>query len=85
MRSLVLRRTNNEASKLAEEYVTLLGSRDGWNGQDSVWRLRDGPIIDIGGVQFEDDKQKYKGVAHDLIAFGEISDFTESQYRFISG
>jgi hypothetical protein len=84
MRSLVLRRTNKEASKLVDEYVTLLGSRDGWNGQDNVWRLRDGRIIDIGGVQFEDDKQKYKGVAHDLICFDEISDFTESQYRFIS-
>lgn len=82
-RSLVLRRTNKEASKLVERYTEILGSRDGWSSQDGVWRI-DGKIIDIGGCQLEDDKQKYKGSPHDLIAFDELPDFTESQYRFIT-
>lgn len=83
-RSLVLRRTNKEASKLVERFVEVLGSRQGWNGQDNVWRLPDGRIIDIGGVQHEDDKQKYKGTPHDLICWDEVSDFTETQFRFIN-
>jgi len=83
-RSLVLRRTNKEASKLVERYVEVLGHRNGWNGQDNTWRLPDGKIIDIGGVQHEDDKQKYKGTPHDLICWDEVSDFTESQFRFIN-
>lgn len=83
-RSLVLRRTNKEASKLFERYRDIIGHRDGWNGQDSVWRLPDGRVIDIGGCQLEDDKQKYKGTPHDLIGFDEVSDFTESQYTFIT-
>lgn len=83
-RSLILRRTNKEASKLFERYRDILGTRDGWNGQDSVWRLPDGKVIDIGGCQLEDDKQKYKGTPHDLIGFDEVSDFTETQYTFIT-
>ena len=83
-RSLVLRRTNKEASKLVERYAEILGSRDGWNGQENVWRI-DGRLIDISGCQHEDYKQKFKGTPRDLIAFDEIPDFTETQYRFIIG
>lgn len=83
-RSLVLRRTNKEASKLVERYVEVLGSREGWNGQDDVWRI-DGRTVDIGGCQHEDDKQKYKGTPHDFIGFDEVADFSESQFRFITG
>lgn len=83
-RSLVLRRTNKEASKLFDRYRDILGHRNGWNGQDNVWRLPDGKVVDIGGCQLEDDKQKYKGTPHDLIGFDEVSDFTETQYTFIT-
>lgn len=83
-KSLILRRTNKEASKLFERYRDIIGHRDGWNGQDSVWRLPDGRVVDIGGCQLEDDKQKYKGTPHDLIGFDEVSDFTETQYTFIT-
>ena len=83
-KSLILRRTNKEASKLFERYRDVLDTREGWNGQDSVWRLPDGRVIDIGGCQLEEDKQKYKGTPHDLIGFDEVSDFTETQYRFIT-
>lgn len=84
-RSLILRRTNKEASKLFDRYYEILGSRDGWNGQDRVWRFPDGRVIDIGGCQYEDDKQGFKGTARDLYAFDELPDFTESQFRFIIG
>ncbi len=83
-RSLILRRTNKEASKLVDRYIEVLGSRKGYNGQENTWRLDDGRVIDIGGVQLEEDKQKYKGTPHDLICWDEVSDFTESQFRFIN-
>lgn len=82
-RSLILRRTNKEARGFVEEIAGVLGSRDGFNGQDDLWRLPDGRTIEIGGCQLEDDKQKYKGRAHDLKAFDELADFTEAQYEFI--
>ena len=83
-RSLVLRRTNKEARKFVDEIEEVLGHRSGYNGQDDVWRLPEGRQIDIGGCQLEEDKQKYKGTPHDLVFFDEVSDFTESQYIFIS-
>lgn len=83
-RSLVLRRTNKEAQGFADEYEEILGNRDGYNGQQNVWRVN-GKIIDMGGCQYEDDKQRFKGRPHDLIGFDEVSDFTESQYTFITG
>lgn len=84
-KSLLLRRTNVEATKLVERFGEVLGTRVGWNGQDDYWRLPEGRVVDIRGCQHEDDKQKFKGSPHDLIAFDEIPDFTETQFRFIKG
>ena len=84
-RSLILRRTNKEAQGFVDEIVALLGSRDGYNGQEGTWRLPGGRIIDTGGCQLEEDRQKFKGRPHDLIGFDELSDFSESQYVFLIG
>lgn len=81
-RSLVLRRTNKEAEKLIDRYEEIIGNRNGLNEQKGTWRI-DGRIIDIGGCQLENDKQKRKGIPHDLKAFDELVDFSESQYEFI--
>jgi hypothetical protein len=81
-RSLVMRRTNKEADKLVDRYAEVLGTRKGYNSQDGVWRFRR-RIIDIGGCQLEGDKQKRKGIPHDLKAFDQLEDFTESMYLFI--
>ena len=82
--SLVLRRYNKDAKGLADRLLDgILGSRDGWNGQDQIFRAHD-RAIEFGGCQEEKDKQRYKGRPHDLIFFDEISDFLESQYRFIT-
>ena len=84
-KSLVLRRINKEVDGLITRFEEVVGSRDGWNSQKGKWRLSGNRAIDIGGCQHETDKQGYKGNPHDLIAFDEVSDFTESQYEFIIG
>lgn len=81
-RSLLLRRTNVEARKLVVRMEEMLGTRDGWNGE--TWRLP-GRLIDIGGCQLEEDKQKYKGNPHDLIAFDQLEDFSKTMFEFIIG
>lgn len=83
-RSLVLRRTNKEAGGLVERLAAIVGNRDGWNSQGGIWRFPGGKTIELGGCQLEEDKQKYKGNPHDYISFDEVSDFTESQYLFIT-
>jgi hypothetical protein len=81
--SLLLRRTYKEASKFVDEIEEILGTREGFNGHDDVWKF-EGRKIDIGGCQYENDKQKYKGDPHDLFVFDELSDFSKSQYEFIT-
>jgi hypothetical protein len=81
-RSLILRRFTDDAKELAERVMTIAGTRQGYNGQDKIFR-NFGVNIDFGGCKEETDKQRYKGKPHDLIGFDELSDFLESQYRFI--
>ena len=84
-RSLLLRRTNKEADGLVERVAEILGSRDGYSSQKGTWRLPNGNIMEIGGCQLEEDKQKYKGIPHSFLLYDEVSDFLESQYVFING
>lgn len=84
-RSLILRRTNKEASRFIRRFSEIIGHRDGWNGQLQTFAFDNDRMVEFGGCQLEDDKQKYKGEPKDFIGFDEISDFTESQYRFIIG
>lgn len=83
-RSLLLRRTAAEAEGWVDDYVAIVGDREGYNGQTNTWR-RDGRIIELKGCQLEADKQKFKGRPHDFIGFDEVADFTETQYTFIIG
>lgn len=83
-RALILRRVNKDILSLVDRTAEILGTRQGYNGQDRVWRS-DGRVLEFGGCQLEGDKERYKGRPHDLKAFDEISDFTESQYTFIIG
>ena len=55
------------------------------NKADKVWNFPDGRTIEFGAVQYEDDKGNWQGRPHDLKAFDEIPEFSESQYVFICG
>lgn len=84
-KSLLLRRIGHQADKLAERAMEILGTRDGWNSQKKILRMGSGKVADYAGCLEEKDKENFKGDPHDLIAFDEIPDFLESQYRFIIG
>lgn len=80
--SLMLRRNGKESRKLLDRMEGILGHTDGRNMGLLDWRL--GKCrMSFGGCQYEQDKQKYKGIAHDLKFFDEISDFLFSQFAFI--
>jgi len=83
-KSLILRRFNDDAKVLAERTLAIVGSRDGYNGQDQILRLPN-KLMEFGGCKDLEDRQRYKGDPHDLIDFDEIPDFLEQQYTFIIG
>lgn len=85
-RTLILRRFREDAKKLAEAELLgmiLGGSKDGWNGSDLIYRGEDF-LIQYGGCDHEDDKQRFKGDPHDLICWDEVTDFSETQYNFVN-
>ena len=43
-----------------------------------------GRQLEYGGIEYEADKEKFKGDPHDLICWDEIPDFTESVYDFVN-
>lgn len=53
-----------------------------------MWRLKFkgvAKIVEFGSCQYDDDKLKYMGRAHDLRVLDEAANFLESQVEFISG
>lgn len=82
--SLLLRRYNEDAKDLAERALEILGTRDGYNGQDHIIR-RGRQHIRFSGCKDMGDRQRFKGKPRDLYVFDEIPDFLEGQYRFIIG
>jgi hypothetical protein len=84
-RSLILRRVNRDIGSLIDRTADILGTRSGYDGQTHLWRTPDGRTLEFGGCQYDNEKERYKGRPHDLKAFDELCDFTESQYTFIIG
>lgn len=69
---------------IIERSKQIVGEHGRLNENLFMWRgLPGGRSLEFGAVQREDDKNKYKGRAHDLKVFDELPDFTESQFRFL--
>lgn len=88
--SLILRREFPRARALIERSRQIFARKEGNHSKDSyneslhIWRLKDERTVEFGACQYEDDKGKYQGRPHDLKGFDEITEFTESQFRFIN-
>jgi len=83
-KSLILRRESTQLQELIIRSHEIFGGRGRYNGLTGTWRLPGGRMIEMAGCKQEQSKQKWKGRAHDLKAFDELSDFTESQYLFVT-
>lgn len=82
--SIIFRKEATQLVGIIERLTQLLGSRDGYNGQDKVWRLPD-RRIEFGSCPNPGDEMKYQGRPHDLKVFDEITHFSEYEFRFLSG
>jgi hypothetical protein len=55
-----------------------------FNSNTGMWRgVPGGRLLEFGACQYDKDVSKYKGRPHDLVAFDEVSDFNEFQFRFL--
>lgn len=83
-RSIIYRRVGTELISIVDRMAEILGNKDGFNGQDDIWRLQ-GRQVEFGSCRALGDEKKYQGRAHDLKVFDEITNFLESQVRFLMG
>ena len=60
------------------------GTLDNYNAGHSRWTL-DGRLIRFGSIQYDADVTDYQGQPYDLYGFDEITEFTENQFRFVTG
>lgn len=84
-KSIIFRREFSQIKGLEEEAHKLLGTRDGYNATEKVWRHSNGKVLEFGSVPHEEDKEKFQGRAHSFVGFDEITHFTPSQYRYLIG
>lgn len=81
---LVLRREATQLTGIIDRFTELIGTRDGYNGAERIWR-RPGLQIEFGSTPALEDWNKYQGRPHDLLVFDEAANFLEAQVRALLG
>jgi hypothetical protein len=84
-RSIIYRREFPQLRDLISSAADMIGDRGRFNENLHIWRDLPGDrMLEFGAVHNAHDVQKYKGRAHDLKGFDEVSDFLEMQYIFLN-
>ncbi len=85
--ALLLRRTFRDLGQpdalIPRSKEWLSGTDASWNDNDHRWTFPSGATLTFGYLQHEDDKLQYQGAAFQFIGFDELTQFTETQYRYL--
>jgi hypothetical protein len=84
----IFRQTGTELTAITDRLGDLLGTRDGYNSQANIWRVKRGGVatqIEFGSFPNVGDEAKYRGRPHDLLVFDEAQDMREKAVRFLLG
>ncbi len=90
-RSIIFRREFTRLNALIERSRELFNAtgashqKDSFNENLHRWRLLTGQLITFAGMKDERDKFSYQGQPHDFYGFDELTEFSESQFRFVTG
>jgi len=61
----------------------LSGTAAAWNDNTKQWRFPSGATLTFGYLEHENDKLRYQGAEFQFIAFDELTQFQETQYRYL--
>lgn len=96
-RSIIFRRVYPSLNALVERSKAVYASFGTYNENKYHWKFGkcgrlgrfgkfdEGRILRFASVQHEKNKADYQGQPHDFYGFDEITEFSESMYRFITG
>jgi hypothetical protein len=83
--SRIFRRQHNDRQALIDRMTQILGTRDGYNGSDHVWRVPEtDKVIRFGAMSDPSAWERYQGDATDLKAWDELTQFRETEYRTVN-
>lgn len=54
-----------------------------WSGATHTWTFPSGATVSFGYLDTEGSEAQYQSAAYQLIAFDEVTQFTEKQYRYL--
>lgn len=54
-----------------------------WHESEKTWRFPSGASLTFGYLQYENDKWRYQGAEFQYQGFDELTQFTETQYRYL--
>lgn len=86
-RIAMFRREATQLTGIIDRLTEMLGGRDGYNGQEKIWRNAGprGVQIEFGSVPNLGDETKHQGRPKDLLVIDEAANFLEAQVRFLMG
>jgi predicted phage terminase large subunit-like protein len=86
--ALLLRRTYQDlalpGALMDRSKAWWMGSAARWDDKNKSWRFPSGASITFGYLEHEDDKYRYASAEFQFIGFDELTQFTETQYTFLS-
>lgn len=84
--ALLIRRTSNQLTKaegLIPRSHEWLDKTDAvWNEKKLTWTFPSGATMEFGHVQYDKDKYNFQGPAYQYIGFDELTQFSESTFRY---
>lgn len=81
----LFRRQHNDRQALVDRMAQVLGTRDGYNGSDHVWRIPGtDKIIRFGALSEPNAWERYQGDPTDMKGWDELTQFTRDEYRTVN-
>jgi hypothetical protein len=84
-RALFIRKEKAQTEGVIQRLEEILGNKDGFNSQKSIWLIPDRGLVEFGGLDNPGDERRWQGRPHDKKIFDEVTEMRELQVRFIMG
>lgn len=84
--ALLLRRTFADLSlpgALMDRAREWLSGKAKWHDKEKTWEFPKGATVTFGYLEHETDKYRYQSAEFHFIGFDELTQFTETQYRYL--
>ncbi|MBD2489017.1 terminase [Aulosira sp. FACHB-615] len=83
--SIIFRREYPQLKGIIQRSRKIIKTNGSYNSTEKIWILDDGRTLELGACQYEEDVEKYQGRPHDLKAFDEITHFSRTMFKFLTG